>query len=610
MKRKLKITQLEERIVFDASAAAVVAEAASAAEAITGSAGHQGHGSHDGGAQIIYVDANNTSGSQDGSSWKTAFSSLQDALEAAEASAGADQIWMAEGRYSPTEIYSPDGVLGGAAGIVTDNLKTFNLPDEVSLYGGFEAGMKYFHQRDADRFLTILDGDLLGNDINDKSDPGYLASKADNSWHVLMATNDVAGTGVEAHVEGVTVMNGFAAGPATPPLTNNEGLRSPHDYGGGFLINWNSEVTVHDVIFQYNHANGDGGGMFYNNSDVVVSDSSFYNNDAGLRGGAIEAFATEDINTQPHQMLITGSEFIGNSAFVFGGAIVAEGSEASDDSKMVIEDSYFEANHALEGGAIVVDSLNTDVYRSHFHQNTADVNAGALATTNVVNQLVWGNDRFFTTRVFDSVFTENFARSDAATAAFMNSLFSDPPLAIEFPTGGGAVVNYMRGILEIDGSHFVGNSTQFGQGGAILNADSATTIDPGFVLAASSETIITDSFFAHNSAVDGGAIASNSLIGLVPDTDVHRSTIDISGSKFVWNTASNRGGSLYLSETSSANLYDNRFWVGNEAGVAADQIYAADSVVNGYATSDAASEADVILNNRFHLLDGDDLEFI
>ena len=49
----------------------------------------------------------------------------------------ADKILMAEGTYLPTRIYVPNGIVGGASGLQTENLKTFDLPDQVAIYGGF-----------------------------------------------------------------------------------------------------------------------------------------------------------------------------------------------------------------------------------------------------------------------------------------------------------------------------------------------------------------------------------------------------------------------------------------------------------------------------------------
>jgi hypothetical protein len=48
---------------------------------------------------IIYVDADATSGTNNGSSWDDAYTGLQPALEAA---ASGDQIWVAAGAYAPT----------------------------------------------------------------------------------------------------------------------------------------------------------------------------------------------------------------------------------------------------------------------------------------------------------------------------------------------------------------------------------------------------------------------------------------------------------------------------------------------------------------------------
>jgi len=65
-------------------------------------------------AATIYVNASVKAGAvQDGASWKTAFASLQDALDRAAATPGPDEIWVAAGTYTPNKIYAPSGT-GGA----------------------------------------------------------------------------------------------------------------------------------------------------------------------------------------------------------------------------------------------------------------------------------------------------------------------------------------------------------------------------------------------------------------------------------------------------------------------------------------------------------------
>ena len=90
---------------------------------------------------IFYVQAN-APNTNDGSSWGTA-TSLQTAL--ATAAAG-DEIWLAQGIYSPGN--NP-----------TD---TFTINKAIELYGGFTGTETIREQRDSEANPTILSG----NDVN------------------------------------------------------------------------------------------------------------------------------------------------------------------------------------------------------------------------------------------------------------------------------------------------------------------------------------------------------------------------------------------------------------------------------------------------------------
>ena len=216
---------------------------------------------------VLYVDANiaadSTSHVHDGSSWANAFSNLQDALTQAATSQGPSAIWIAQGTYKPSQIYSPldaNGVpvVGGESGLDVPNLKTFDLPNNVSLYGGLVYGMTSLSQSNPIAHPTILSGDLDGNDINNPSDPGYAASKADNAWHVVTLGDDITQQAVTASLSGLQIIDGDADGG------NVGGTLSPfivgHSDGGGVYAAWGSNVTVNNDLFQYNFAASDGGG--------------------------------------------------------------------------------------------------------------------------------------------------------------------------------------------------------------------------------------------------------------------------------------------------------------------------------------------------------------
>ncbi len=590
---RLKIMPLEERIVLDAAVAGVVAQAVAHAAQPSG--------------PVIMVDASAKGIVHDGTSWATAFTNVQDALNKAASTTGPDQIWVAQGNYKPTEVYAPDGVTGGALGLSVSNMKTFNLPSDVAIYGGFKAGAHSLGERDPGKFITIFNGDLAGNDIANQNDPNYAASKADNAWHVITAGNDLSHTGVTALMDGITVMNGYAAGPEgspffTPVLANN------YYAGGGMYVNFDSHITLNNMTFTKNYATSDGGGIFANNSDLLINKSTFINNSAYTRAGALEGWSTFD--SKPHTMIVNDSLFKDNTAVVFGGAIVAEGTYPSAGSSMIIEHSTFDHNIANEGGAIVVDSLDVYVDRSVFKNNIGIVNGGALANTTVVDTLA-GGPIDLTVYVTDSLFTNNVAEGNRDAWAFMTNFFAPLGLNIEFALGGGALVNYMHGNLNVDGSTFNGNMSINSDGGAIISGSGNTTAGP-YLLAAGVNTIITDSVFNNNKAIggSGGAIAAVSDIGYVAPPSIEASRITILDNRFVGNTATKNGGAIEIANA-TAIIDDNQFKKSNNALDSGDQVYVNNSVINGISSSSGSALAVQLKHgNMFQLLDRDDLYLI
>ncbi|MCJ7728969.1 MAG: right-handed parallel beta-helix repeat-containing protein, partial [Sedimentisphaerales bacterium] len=98
---------------------------------------------------LIFVDANAT-GANNGTSWADAYEYLQDALSAAEPNY---EIWIAQGTYRPDEnSISPDGTGSRYA--------TFQLKNNVAIYGGFPTGGGLWASRNPNLYKAILSGDI------------------------------------------------------------------------------------------------------------------------------------------------------------------------------------------------------------------------------------------------------------------------------------------------------------------------------------------------------------------------------------------------------------------------------------------------------------------
>lgn len=126
-------------------------------------------------AQVVHVDADLTSGANDGTSWANAYqgsAGLQAALERAPLGA---EIWVTGGTYRPSDTGDRD------ATFLLERPGLSTILDERSILGGFIG----IEQSPFERPLpgaapaTVLTGDLLGND------DGTAASEADNSYTVL-----------------------------------------------------------------------------------------------------------------------------------------------------------------------------------------------------------------------------------------------------------------------------------------------------------------------------------------------------------------------------------------------------------------------------------------
>jgi hypothetical protein len=229
---------------------------------------------------VRYVDAG-AGGSADGTSWANAYTSLASALAAAT---GGQEIWVADGTYTP-----------GAA-----KSSTFQLKGNVALYGGFRGTETAVEQRVLNVATSVLSGEI--------GDPGMLF---DNCDHVVTAESG-------ALLDGFTIAFGCST-------ANN----------GGGLYNIQKGMTVRNCTFARNYADGTGntpggGGVYFDGNSAsglfLMDRCQFFDNSTLGSGGAVMIRGTAA------NFRIDNSLFVGNVRGLnrWGGDIANErGSAAS-----------------------------------------------------------------------------------------------------------------------------------------------------------------------------------------------------------------------------------------------------------------------------------------
>ncbi len=180
---------------------------------------------------IVYVNKAN-GGVADGTSWATAFPTIQVAIDAA-AGAGGDDVWVAGSRGGSDGVYNEQR---------TENWGTVSVPgslvlkDNVHVYGGFDATETTLSQRGVRLSITTIDGSVARAGL-----PAY---------HVVVCGNDATAV-VNARLDGFTVSGGRATGV----------LGDYHTFYGAGMFIWLSNPTVANCTFTNNIATTSGGGI-------------------------------------------------------------------------------------------------------------------------------------------------------------------------------------------------------------------------------------------------------------------------------------------------------------------------------------------------------------
>ncbi|MCP4549836.1 MAG: T9SS type A sorting domain-containing protein [bacterium] len=290
-------------------------------------------------AAIIYVDADAT-GTTTGLIWEDAFTDLQSALNAAAVD---DEIWVADGIYLPSVEVEGTG----------NRFFSFQLKNEVALYGGFAGGETEFAARDWTLNIATLSGDI-----------GLVGDNTDNCLHVFHHPQDF-GLDASARLDGFTVTGGYA------DLAGGDSRK------GGGMYNEDSSPTLANCTFTDNRAWSSsyarGGAIYNQDSSPTIVDCTFSGNYSYSTGGAI-------YSSSGSSPLIAGCLFTGNQAGEGGNG---DGGAIYHSSGLMttIVDCVFKNNWAKYNGGVIFNYGNgggANIANCTFSDNEAGMYGGAI----------------------------------------------------------------------------------------------------------------------------------------------------------------------------------------------------------------------------------------
>ncbi|RAJ11060.1 gliding motility-associated-like protein [Chitinophaga skermanii] len=314
-------------------------------------------------AATIYVNLNAT-GTNNGSSWANAYTSLQTAIAAA---APGDQIWVAMGTYLPT---------------TTSNTSIpFQMKSGVGIYGGFRGNEANLTDRNFLTNPTILSGDIgVPNAVGDNSISVVVFNETDpdailDGFHVSGANGGATGGGIYITTNAPSPSNTMVfANVRNCTIENNTGSVN----AGGIVISPRSVGAIvnaqlnNNVIRNNTGVNGAGVTVAAITNDNVINtniaNTVFYNN-RGNNAGAIMVTNVSGINSIIQTNVLNVSASRNQSTVSSTGAFYMQSGTSTIFSTTI---------------------QNTIAYNNGNNTATGEINNTSGATISVSNSIISG----------------------------------------------------------------------------------------------------------------------------------------------------------------------------------------------------------------------------
>ena len=536
----------------------------------------------------VYV-KHDATGNSDGTSWTNAYESVEKAL----ANVTSGEIWIAAGTYRP-------------GGTNPNANSVFSISGNIAMYGGFNGTETDLSQRNPATNLTILSGDINGNDIQNN----FASNKSDNTKHVVYVDSMLTAV----TIDGFSIIGGHTLDDSALDVYERAGggiyALSPisvnrcdfyNNFGrtgaSMYLPDEASGSSVTNSTFRWNSTTSQSAGIFISEADGFTMTGCTFSNNQTVRG-ALYALRSNNIN-------------LDDCTFTLNTNIVGPGAAMWNFgcTNVAISNSTFSNNKAPNSGAIYF--TGTDLMNTEGPDNfvlTSCIFSDNEATSGIGGAFRNVNGSY---TLDDCIFSGNTATSsgghvrndtDGDEVVYKNCLFED---AVSGGWGGahtcygdgnftmtnceyinntasnyGGAANCGLGVGNVmfDNCTFSGNSSSSSSGGAvyvqndsinltILNSifeNNSSQNDGGAIgVFASQTTVIENCDFLFNTSTDfGGAI------NLFEDS-VDIANLSVLNSTFILNQAGNQGGAISTGDADASFvscLFGENLTMGNSTG--------------------------------------------